>query len=140
MMSIGPRELERILSRLDADVCVMVDRWGDVHYADAVAEMAPRLPKLRHRVVITGGDTPEGAVNFGRFFEETPWERRPRALSEAPAEDPDRVAVVLFTSGTSGEPKEVLHTFNRDDVQHHDPAAGRWHLGTFRRLGPQGRP
>ena len=28
------------------------------------------------------------------------------------AEDPDRVSVVLFTSGTTGIPKAVLHTFN----------------------------
>ncbi|MGW2939324.1 AMP-binding protein [Streptomyces sp. NPDC055722] len=112
MMTIGPRELERILARLEASVCVTVDQWNDVPYSDAVAEMAPRLPKLRHRVVITGGDTSEDAVNFGRHFEETPWERQPGTLTGAPVEDPDRVAVVLFTSGTSGEPKGALHTFN----------------------------
>ncbi|MEU6404957.1 AMP-binding protein [Streptomyces sp. NPDC046985] len=112
MMSIGPRELERVLARLDASVCVTVDRLADVRYADEVAAMTPRLPSLRHLVVMTESEVPDDAVDFGRHFEETPWERRPETFAKAPPEDPDRVAVVLFTSGTSGEPKGVLHTFN----------------------------
>ncbi|MFF1900577.1 AMP-binding protein [Streptomyces sp. NPDC058206] len=114
MMTIGPRELERILSRLDASVCVTVDQWGDVQYSEAVAEMAPRLPKLRHRVVINGGDAPGGTVNFGRHFEETPWEQQPGGFLGALAEDPDRVAVVLFTSAAGNRGGAAEHHAQRE--------------------------
>ena len=73
------------------------------------------------------------AISTSPFLEETPWvQRHPVALDDA-REDPDRVALVLFTSGTSGEPKGALniqntmyasaisvgevHDFGRDDMR-----------------------
>jgi cyclohexanecarboxylate-CoA ligase len=110
MTTIRPRELERMLHRLGARVCVTVDEWAGFGHAAALGEIASRLPELRHRVVI--GEPVGGEIDFGSFFEETPWEgRHPVALDDA-WEDPDCVAMVLFTSGTSGEPKGALHTQN----------------------------
>jgi cyclohexanecarboxylate-CoA ligase len=110
MTTIRPRELERVLHRVGASVCVTVDEWAGSDHAAALREVAPRLPQLRHRVVM--GEPAEGEIEFRSFFEETPWEQRhPVALDDA-QEDPDRVSLVLFTSGTSGEPKGVLHTDN----------------------------
>ncbi|WP_433299307.1 AMP-binding protein [Pseudonocardia sp. CA-142604] len=109
--NIRSRELERVLAGTGASLCVTVDRWRDFDHAAAVREMAPRLPQLRSRVVFgrpAGGD----AIGFTSFFEDTPWEQRhPVALEDA-QEDPDQVVVVCFTSGTSGEPKGILHTWN----------------------------
>jgi cyclohexanecarboxylate-CoA ligase len=111
MTTIRPRELERILRRLDARVCVTVDRWAGFEHSAAVAEMAPRLPALRHRVIL-GATVAEDEIDFSEFFEHTSWAaRHPMALEDARV-DPDRVVLALFTSGTSGEPKGVLHTFN----------------------------
>lgn len=110
MTTIRPRELERMLRRVDANVCITVDRWAGFDHADALRDMASRLAKLCHRVVV--GQAGEGDIEFAPFFEGTPWEQRhPVALDDA-KEDPDAVSVVLFTSGTSGEPKAALHTQN----------------------------
>jgi cyclohexanecarboxylate-CoA ligase len=114
MTTIRPRELERTLNRVGAGVCLTVDQWAGVDHAAALREMAPRLPQLRHRVVF--GKPCENEIEFAPFFEDTPWEKRhPVALDDA-VEDPDRVAMILFTSGTSGEPKGALHTENTLDA------------------------
>jgi cyclohexanecarboxylate-CoA ligase len=114
--AIRPPELERMLARLGAVVCVTVDNWAGFEHAAALAELAPRLPALRHRVVI--GKSAGDEIDFGEFFERTPWEDRHRTALDDAVEDPDRLALVLFTPGAPGEPGEpgepkgVLHSFN----------------------------
>ena len=111
MPTLGPREMERTLVRLGASVCVTVERWAGAEQAGMLAKMASRLPMLKHRVVL-GRSAPDSEVDFVEHFEKIPWERRhPLAVNQS-NEDPDRGAVVLFTSGISGEPKGVLHSFN----------------------------
>ncbi|MGY4649673.1 AMP-binding protein [Mycobacterium sp. URHB0021] len=129
MTTIRPRELERMLRRVDANVCITVDRWSDFEHADALRDMASRLAKLRHRVVF--GQAGQGDIEFAPFFEGTPWEQRhPVALDDA-KEDPDAVSVVLFTSGTSGEPKALLHTQNTIGYQRREPFAQDLFPGDF---------
>lgn len=70
--------------------------------------MAPRLRALRHRVVL-GERINADEIDLTRIAGEA----RPGSdpVGES-AEDPDRVSVVMFTSGTSGAPKAALHTWN----------------------------
>ncbi len=102
------REIERALARTRAQVCVIVDHWDGYDHSQALAEMAPALPNLRQRVVY-GDAARTGAIDFRERFMGGRENPDPSSL---PRLDPDKVCLVLFTSGSTGESKGVLHSFN----------------------------
>jgi cyclohexanecarboxylate-CoA ligase len=106
MTTIRGRELERILARLETCVFITTDVWEGHEHAATVAEMAPRLRALRHRVVF-GEVVRDDEINFVTFFQE---QTHPAPATRAT--DPDAVRHVLFTSGTTGEPKAILRNLN----------------------------
>ena len=74
-----------------------------------LAEVRPAVPDLEH-VFVARGQPRDGQHAFAVLTAQA-WEaregRRPLAGS-----DPNRVNEVVFTSGTTGEPKGVMHTSN----------------------------
>src|ERR1700754_1152341 len=71
--TIRSREVERVLARLRARVCVTTDRWAGFDHAAMLAELAPRLPDLRHRVVL-GTSVCDDEIDFVEHFQQTSWE------------------------------------------------------------------
>jgi acyl-CoA synthetase (AMP-forming)/AMP-acid ligase II len=91
----GPREVDFILRQTGAKLHVTCARWGSIDYGEMLAEIRPGLPEL------------ETVVHVGDEFQQL--EEGP-AL-ECPAEvDPDSPVVIAFTSGTTADPKGVIHT------------------------------
>jgi cyclohexanecarboxylate-CoA ligase len=111
VMTIRPRELERVLARVHARVCVTTDRWEGFDHAAALADIASRLPHLQHRVVL-GKSVAADEIDFVEHFQRTSWERTHSISLDSDRIDPDRAFLVLFTSGTSGEPKAAIHSHN----------------------------
>lgn len=104
------RELSFMLGLAESKVLVIPRAFRGCDYPAMVTNIRADLPWLKH-VLVIGGD---GETSFEKVLLDTPWERRRDAgrLFAARRPDPDDVTQLMYTSGTTGEPKGVMHTSN----------------------------
>ena len=103
------REVEFILGFTEASVLIVPREFRGFDYLTMIDELKPRLPKLAHVFVVGDDDVPEPCFDLRRFLDSggepeisagALRARRPRA---------DQLSRTAFTSGTTGNPKAVLH-------------------------------
>jgi cyclohexanecarboxylate-CoA ligase len=105
------REVGYILDYAETALMRIPDTFRGFSYTAMLAELWPKLTCLRH-VLVIGDDVPPGMHSFQRFLD-TPWEDQYSATHLAALRpDPNRVATLMFTSGTEANPKGVMHTHN----------------------------
>ena len=107
----GFRELGIVLRNTGARVCFVADSYNGIDYVQRLSDGAPDT--VVHRVVVRSSTpaAPEGHLDFDEFFLNSAWEEN-HSLAELPTPSADDVAFVLFTSGTSGTSKGVMHSHN----------------------------
>jgi acyl-CoA synthetase len=104
----GHKEVRFILRESSARAYISADRFGHVDYLDIVDGAAPDELRDLELHLVVGSVEGSPAAHIRRLG----WERVDRAAAATAlgASSPDDVCVLAYTSGTTSDPKGVLHT------------------------------
>jgi cyclohexanecarboxylate-CoA ligase len=105
-------ELGFMLNHARSKLYVIQSEFRGFSHDEMAANLAVESPHLRH--VVSIGSSTHGALDFDETFLTVPRELEPGARErlEALRPAPDDPAFLMFTSGTTGQPKAALHSFN----------------------------
>ncbi|NLY63942.1 MAG: AMP-binding protein [Alcaligenaceae bacterium] len=98
------RELSYMLNFLESRIFIVPAMFKNFNYEEMAQGLLPKIDSLQHIVVLDG----KGDNSFEKVLLNN---NDPAPLMATPVE-PDDILILLFTSGTTGEPKAVMHTSN----------------------------
>ncbi|WP_089720879.1 AMP-binding protein [Candidatus Entotheonella palauensis] len=105
------REL-RFMMQLAASKAMIIPRqFRGFDYTKMMRDLRPELPALE-RIYVLGDDVPDDMLAFDDLLAGT--RLTPQAIADLHARqvNPNALSEIIFTSGTTGEPKGVMHTHN----------------------------
>lgn len=101
--SLRDHELAFILTDADVRMIVIPAEFGGHDYAAMLERVTAAMPNSPD-VVVVRGEPLTGQIAFESLDTEAP--------PDLPVVDPDAVRMIMYTSGTTGRPKGVLHSQN----------------------------
>lgn len=105
-------ELRFMLNHAQSKLYVIQSDFRGFSFIDMARNLRVEAPALEH--IVTIGAQHDDTLDFDQVFLGTPRELEPGARKRLDAMRPkaDDPAFLMFTSGTTGQPKAALHSFN----------------------------
>jgi acyl-CoA synthetase (AMP-forming)/AMP-acid ligase II len=105
------REIAFVLSFTKAALFITPTQFRKFDYLPMVRKLWPSLPHLKHLMAV-GSDVPSEFFDLRRYLDAGGERGVPEAGLESRRPTGNDLARVAFTSGTTGDPKAVLHLHN----------------------------
>ncbi len=100
------RELRFMLGFADTKAIIIPKVFRGHDFEVMLDGLKPELPKLEHIIIVDGDDK----RSFDKLVMNS--SASPVSAAEGTPSATDAMAVLMYTSGTTGEPKGVMHSFN----------------------------
>lgn len=100
-------ELSFILDDAAPRVLFIPDQFRGWDYPAMVRRLRARLPHLKHVIIVRGSGTAEDMFDYARLVGDAD----PETVEPAMV-DPDGLKLLMYTSGTTGRAKAVMHSHN----------------------------